>query len=174
MLMPQDASRNIHSITCVVPRCSGFTLTEILIAVAIIAIISSIAIPLYTQYSLRTFRTEAQSDLLLCAQGMERLAATSGFTYAGQVDTDTDGNGDADNGPVSTNMCNPRSVLRYSISVQNVPSNGATFEIMATPLSGSAVASDGRILIDSASGQFWDENNDADFNDAGEDNWQED
>lgn len=159
--------------SCVNYRSSGFTLTEILIAVTIIAVISAISIPLYTQYSLRSFRTEAQSDLLLCAQGMERLAATSGFSYAGQVDTDADGNGDADNGAVSLNMCNPRSTLRYSISVQNVPSNGATFEIIAIPRVGSALASDGRILIDSASSQFWDENNDADFNDANEDNWQE-
>jgi len=105
---------------------------------------------------------------------MERLAAASGFTYAGQVDTDNDGTGDADNGAVSPNMCTPRSTLRYSIAVQNVPGNGATFEIIAIPLAGSATASDGRLLIDSASSQFWDENNDADFNDAGEDNWQAD
>jgi len=169
MLTRQGAYNNV-----ITSRCPGFTLTEILIAVAIIAVISSIAIPLYTQYSLRTFRTEAQSDLLLCAQGMERLAATTGFSYAGQVDTDSDGTGDADNGAVSPNMCNPRSTLRYSISIQNVPANGASFEIIAAPLAGSAVATDGRLLIDSASSQFWDENNDADFNDAGEDDWQED
>ncbi len=155
-------------------RSAGFTLTEILIAVTIIAIISVIAIPLYTQYSLRSFRTEAQADLLLCAQGMERLAAASGFSYAGQVDTDGDGTGDADNGAVSLNMCNPRSTLRYNITIQNVPADGSTFEILATPLAGSAIAGDGRLLIDSASSQFWDENNDADFNDANEDNWQED
>jgi len=165
---------DIDILRCRVRQCSGFTLIEILIAIAIIAIISTIAIPFYTQYSQRTFRTEAQADLLLCAQGMERLAAATGFTYAGLVDTDGDGTGDADNGAVSANMCNPRSTLRYSIIVQNVPGNGATFEILATPLAGTAVASDGRILIDSASSQFWDENNDADFSDAGEDNWAKD
>jgi type IV pilus assembly protein PilE len=55
-------------------RHQGFTLIELLVALAILAIISAIAIPVYTQYSIRTFRADAQKDAA-CAQGMERPRA---------------------------------------------------------------------------------------------------
>ncbi|MBV1907636.1 MAG: prepilin-type N-terminal cleavage/methylation domain-containing protein [Pseudomonadales bacterium] len=152
-------------------RNSGFTLTELLIAVTIIGLISAIAMPLYTQYSIRTYRTEGQSDLLLCAQGMERLAAAA-FSYATLVDTDADGTGDASNGAVSANICTPRST-RYNYAVQNVPGNGSTFEILATAIVGSPVATNGALRIDSDGSQLWDKNNDSDFADAGEDNWKD-
>ena len=57
---------------------TGFTLIELLIALAIMAIVSAIAVPLYTSYSHRTFRNEAQADLLNCAQGLERFFPQSG------------------------------------------------------------------------------------------------
>ena len=53
----------------------GFTLIELLVALAIMAIISAVAVPIYTEYSIRTQRTNAEKDLMLCAQSMERLAS---------------------------------------------------------------------------------------------------
>ena len=50
----------------------GFTLIELMIAVAIFAVVSAIAIPLYTQYSERGYRTELTADLMNCAQALER------------------------------------------------------------------------------------------------------
>jgi prepilin-type N-terminal cleavage/methylation domain-containing protein len=50
-------------------RTRGFTLIELMIAVAILAIVAAIALPLYNQYSMRTYRAEAQADLMACAQG---------------------------------------------------------------------------------------------------------
>src|SRR5262245_37856005 len=90
----------------------GFTLIELLVAMAILAIVSAVAIPIYTQYSIRTFRVEAEGDLLACAQSMERLASRN-FTYAGAVDTNADGTGDADTGAVSANICTPKTT-RYN------------------------------------------------------------
>ncbi len=50
----------------------GFSLMELMITVAIIAIVSSIAIPSYQQYVKKTRRADAQGALMGLASAMER------------------------------------------------------------------------------------------------------
>jgi type IV pilus assembly protein PilE len=118
----------------------GFSLSELLVAIAIVAIVSAIALPAYTRYSLRAHETEAQADLLRCAAGMERHA-TMAFTYAGAV-----GPG-GDTGRVTANICEPRSA-RYRFDV--VRADAVTFEVMATPLAGTSVAARPVLIVDAA------------------------
>jgi type IV pilus assembly protein PilE len=115
-------------------RNAGFTLIELMIAVAILAIVAAIALPLYNQYSQRTYRTEAQADLMNCAQAMERFAAEN-FSY--EVDVAT----------FVADVCDPRSVGRYDITV-NVPEPDQ-FVLSATPLAG-VMADDGTMTLDEA------------------------
>ena len=61
---------------------SGFTLVELMITVAIIGIIASIALPSYLEQVRKTRRTNAQSDLVELASFMERYY-TENFTYVG-------------------------------------------------------------------------------------------
>lgn len=58
----------------------GFTLIEVMIVVAIVAILSAIAFPSYTEYVRRGHRAEARAALLQGAQWMERAATATG-TY---------------------------------------------------------------------------------------------
>ena len=58
----------------------GFTLIEVMIVVAIVAILSAIALPSYTEYIRRGNRAEARAGLLQAAQWMERAAIATG-TY---------------------------------------------------------------------------------------------
>ncbi|WP_326538866.1 type IV pilin protein [Pseudorhodoferax sp.] len=58
----------------------GFSLIELMITVAIIGILSAIALPSYTEYVRRGARAEARAALLQTAQWMERAATASG-TY---------------------------------------------------------------------------------------------
>lgn len=53
-------------------RGRGFTLIELVIAVAIIGILASIAIPAYTQYVKRGYRSEARTALLESSSFLER------------------------------------------------------------------------------------------------------
>jgi type IV pilus assembly protein PilE len=145
----------------------GFTLIELLVALAILAIVSAVAVPIYTQYSVRTYRTEAQTDLLGCAQSMERLASRN-FTYANLVDGNGDGVPDATTGAVSATICTPRTT-RYNITVQAANANG--FTLRATPIAGTPVDDDGLIEIDGNGAQRWDNNDDGDTGDAGESDW---
>jgi type IV pilus assembly protein PilE len=50
----------------------GFTLTELMIVVVIVGILTSVAYPSYREHVRRTHRTEAKANLLDTAQQLER------------------------------------------------------------------------------------------------------
>lgn len=65
-------------------REAGFTLIELMIVAAIIAILAAIAYPSYTQYVTKTHRVAAEGCLSEYANYMERYYTTN-LTYAGAV-----------------------------------------------------------------------------------------
>lgn len=58
----------------------GFTLIELMIVVAVIAILGAIALPSYREYIARGHRAEARAGLTQGAQWLERAATATG-TY---------------------------------------------------------------------------------------------
>lgn len=62
--------------------CHGFTLIELMITVAILAVIAAIAYPSFQEQVRETRRANAQSDLLELTSYMERFY-TQNYTYAG-------------------------------------------------------------------------------------------
>ena len=61
-------------------NAKGFTLIEVMIVVAIVGILSAIALPSYQQYIIRGKRADAKTVLLSAAQWLERYRS-SNFSY---------------------------------------------------------------------------------------------
>ncbi|MFV0511946.1 MAG: type IV pilin protein [Shewanella algae] len=74
---------------------AGFTLIELMIVVAIVAILGAIALPSYQEYIRRGHRAEARAGLFAAAQWLERNSTATGnypTTLPGNLQT-VDSNG---------------------------------------------------------------------------------
>lgn len=135
---------------------SGFSLTELLITVAIIGILVSFGYPAYTDYIASAARAAAQSDLMAMAAGMERHNA-SNFTYSGAAE----GGGDTGS-PAFFNDWSPSSEpetnKKYDLRINSVSDSGSTYILIATPVNGTASAGDGTLYYYSDGRKAWDSN----------------
>lgn len=64
------------------PRSRGFTLIELMLAVAVVGILTAIALPAYRSYVLRGNRTDAIRTLSFYQQALERCYSQN-FSYLG-------------------------------------------------------------------------------------------
>ena len=103
-------------------RASGFTLLELMIAVAILAIVMVIAIPSYTDYVIRSSRADGKAMLFQTAQTLERC-----FTRFSAYDDDDCSISDGD---VLTSQEG-----KYQVTVDSA---ATTFTLSAAPLDGQA------------------------------------
>ncbi|WP_207887504.1 type IV pilin protein [Pseudomonas sp. 30_B] len=124
-------------------RNSGFTLIELMITVAIVAILAAVAYPSYKQYVIRANRSEAQAYLMDLSQRQQQYLMDS-RTYA---DSDT-----------TLGATQPsRVAANYTITV-TVPAPGEpspSFQIKAAPKSGTMQAGDGDLSINQAGTKTW-------------------
>jgi type IV pilus assembly protein PilE len=112
----------------------GFSLIELLTAVAIVAVLSSIAVPAYRQYVRRADRAEARTALLENVQFLERnRTATNRY--------DEDGAGREMNAERLLVTQSPKDGrARYTIEIEDL--GRATYTLKAVPVAGGPAAGD--------------------------------
>jgi type IV pilus assembly protein PilE len=127
----------------------GFTLIELMIVVAIVGVLASIALPSYRNYVIRAARTEAQAELLQLASMQEKIYLNSN-SYTANVTLAY--NGLAAGGLGRTSGATNDG--RYTLAL--VVGGGAqTFLLTATPVAGSSQAGDGNLSISETGQKLW-------------------
>lgn len=128
---------------------NGFTLIELMITVAIVGILGSIAYPSYVEYVSRAKRVEAQTALLAATQWMERFYSEN-YRYdqnsAGTATTDAA----LFPSRFSTSPPAGQGSVAYNLSLTVVNGSRDYYLVTAARANGSVVASDkcGNFTID--------------------------
>jgi type IV pilus assembly protein PilE len=115
-------------------RWQGFTLLELLCVMAIVAILSSLALPSYQHSQSRSQRTLAKLALVKTAHWMERQASMS-YTYPSTLP--------------ATVWQTPE--LRYRLQLQTV--NNTTYVLIAIPVGAQAQDACGNLTLNSTGEQ---------------------
>ena len=128
-------------------RHRGFTLLEVLIAVAIVGILASLAYPSYLQYVIRASREGAQSQLLELANVQEKIYLNSS-AYSSSITGSYTGRSDGGLGVATGKTADGNYTLSVTATTH-------TFTLTATPVSGAPTAGDGNLAVNEAGVRTW-------------------
>lgn len=122
---------------------------EVMIVVAIVAILAAVALPTYRNYIVRGARVQAQTELLELASLQEKIFLNSN-NYAASVTTAYNGTAAGGLGRTSGQTNDGRYDLSLDITV---PSQ--TFVLTATPTADGTQVGDGNISISESGQRLW-------------------
>jgi len=125
----------------------GFTLIEVMIALAVIAILSAIAYPQYTQQVVRASREAAQAELLELAAIQEKIYINSSG-YASSISGAYNGTSAGGLGVTSGKSRDGRYTFSLTAAGQN-------YTLTATPVGGTTQAADGELTLAGSGQRLW-------------------
>lgn len=132
----------------------GVTLIELMVVVAIIAVLMAIAMPMYQQTVIRNNRVAVQAEMMKASGLLERYKARQ-LTYTGANFT---GLGMSTTATTTLNF--PYAgTANYTLTLTLPTIN--TWQLRATPINRQATANDGALVLDSMGRQCWSYNNNA-------------
>jgi prepilin-type N-terminal cleavage/methylation domain-containing protein len=149
----------------------GFTIIEIMIAVALIAILAAIAIPSYVGIQKKSARSEAKANLEAISVALEGyMAETNSYGPASiypYVGTTFNHPGNIQR---TANLGNAGLLLyRYRVSTTQVPV--PAFSIFATPVTGLRLEGDFRLILTSNGDKWMELDNNGVYNPPGDPGW---
>ncbi len=153
---------------------NGFTLIELMITVAIVAIIASIALPSYQTTVAKSRRADAKVALMGFANAMERhLTINNTFCNAADgsgSDTCGDGGNNDRGAPSIFSNRSPSdgNTIYYNLTISLV--SASSYTLLATPVNGQT--GDGILTLTHTGVRAWDKDGSNSI-DAGEQTWDE-
>lgn len=139
----------------------GFSLIELMIAIAIVGVLTLMAYPSYQGYVKQSNRQKAMADLMSLASAMESFKAQQ-YTYQGAgLSGANTGEPGIFNGWSPADA--PKADRKYDLTIQAITDNGRGYELRATPASGGIMVGDGVLMYSSTGAKAWDSNNNGSF-----------
>ena len=124
----------------------GFTLIELMITVAVVGILSAIALPSYREYIARGHRTEVQTILLAGQQWMERFYSENYRYDQNSANTAVTCTGSSPACPFDVNFSTSpvpgQGTAQYTVAVAASNTPAPAFTITATRIAGTVMAAD--------------------------------
>jgi len=122
---------------------SGFTLIELMITVAIVAILAAIALPSYTSYIAKARRAEARTHLVEAAQFMQRFYAANDSFVKDRADHNVIDQMPANLKQSPADAANGTQLYGLAIPLGASPlTNAMSFTLHMAPVSGGAMGND--------------------------------
>jgi type IV pilus assembly protein PilE len=136
-----DARLAVNSRTALLRPVRGFSLIELMIAVAVTAILAVIAIPSYSAYVVRSKRAEAKTALLQAAQYLERNFSQAGcYNYADAPSCTTP--------PGNPTIFPATSATDYAVAPVGGALGAQTYVLSATPCGAGGNCTSGSTFTD--------------------------
>jgi len=138
-----------------IKQSNGFTLMELMVAVTIVAILASIAIPSYRQYVIRNNRAAAQAELMQIANSLERYRAQQLSYKNAVIGAATTGK----NSVYAAASYPATGTILYNFELV-VAANNVSWTLTAKPVSTSLQKGNGVLQINNTGLKCWDQTSD--------------